>query len=92
MARGRKRKETGNTEVTEFAPLKIEEKIKPAKPVENKVKFLVWFSEALGRFKQLKPHHMGTVKTYLIKDLGLGEADYSSAFDDGLYKFGFGRK
>lgn len=61
------------------------------KPSETKVKFLVWFSEALERFEDLKPHHMSAVKVY-FSEIGLNDPDTPSAFDEGLFKFGFGRK
>lgn len=91
MARGKKRSKSVDTKSKIIALSKVEKKTELAKPVENKVKFLVWFSAALGRFKQLKPHHMSPVKTYLIKDLGMNEPECPSAYDEGLVKFGFGK-
>jgi len=97
MAKGKRRKgKTDQIERIEKAIVtvspKINTKTKLTKPVENKVKFLVWFSTALEKFKELKPHHMNTIRTYFINDLRLGNIDYSKVYDDGLRKFGFGRK
>lgn len=96
MAKGKRRK--GKTEQVEILKvavsdsLKVEKETKLAKPVENKVKFLVWFSTAVEKFKELKPHHMSAIQTYFIKDLGLKDIDDFKVYEDGLRKFGFGRK
>lgn len=91
MARRRKRvKET--EEVKKELELKPIQKAELPKPSENKIKFMVWFSTALDRFKGLKPHHMSAIKAYFIRDLNLMEVTNPEVFDEAILKFGFGRK
>ena len=66
---------------------------RPAKivtPVERKVKFLVWFSGAIGRFDGLKPHHFSPIQTY-FQGLGLSEPQPESAYDAALIKYGYSK-
>lgn len=69
----------------------VSEESKLPKTSENKVKFLPWFTGALHRFNGVKAHHMTAVRAY-FRDLGLGEPETSDAYDQGLIKFGYGRK
>jgi hypothetical protein len=62
-----------------------------AKPGETKVKFLVWFTGALKRFDNIQAHHMTTIRAY-FQHLGLGDPQTQNDYDQGLIKFGFGRK
>mgnify|MGYP001562524076 CR=1 FL=1 len=57
---------------------------------ENKVKFLVWFTESLGRFPKLKAHHLHAVQVY-FKGLGLNEPQTMDKYDEGLKQFGYNR-
>jgi hypothetical protein len=74
-----------------------EEKAQPVQKVEakpkapEKVKFLVWFVGAMHRFQGVQAHHMTTIRTY-FRDIGLKDPETPEAFDQGLIKFGFGRK
>jgi len=57
----------------------------------KKVRFLVWFTGALDRFNGVKAHHLTTVQAY-FKDLGLSGNQTIDEFDEGLIKFGYGKK
>lgn len=65
-------------------------KVKPAPPIP-KVRFLVWFTGALDRFQGVKAHHMHAVQTYFAS-LGLAEPETIEVYDQGLIKFGYGKK
>lgn len=67
------------------------QKVEAKAPAPEKVKFLVWFVGAMNRFNGVKAHHMTTIRTY-FRDIGLGEPEMPEAYDQGLIKFGFGRK
>jgi hypothetical protein len=94
MAKERK-KFSGAVEPMSFEqvdePVKAVPKAEPA-PKVAKVKFLVWFTGAMGRFKDLKAHHMGAIQSFFSDSLKLGEVQTEAEFDIGLEKFGFGRK
>ena len=60
------------------------------KPGEDKIKFLVWFSKALETCEAMKPHHMSAIQAF-FKDIGLGNYEVPSAFEEGLIKFGYRR-
>ena len=73
-------------------PIQKVEKAEPPKPkAPEKVKFLVWFIGAMNRFEGVQAHHMTAIRTY-FRDLGLGEPETEEKYDQGLIKFGFGRK
>lgn len=72
-------------------PIHAAPKVAPA-PKAVKVKFLVWFTGAIGRFNGLKAHHMGSIQSFFSDSLKLGEVQTEAEFDMGLEKFGFGRK
>lgn len=87
MAKEYKEKKLANFEV------KVEpQPVVEVAPAPAKVKFLVWFTEALARFQGVKAHHMSAIRAYFVGDLGLGEVATPEEFDNGLEKFGFGRK
>lgn len=57
---------------------------------ENKVRFLVWFTEALTRFQGVKAHHLHSVQAFFTS-LGLMASETIEAYDEGLKKFGYGQ-
>jgi hypothetical protein len=73
-------------------PIQKLEKMEESKAqAPEKISFLVWFVGAQNRFQGIQAHHMTTVRTY-FRDLGLGDPETQEAYDQGLIKFGFGRK
>ena len=68
--------------------LKMEEvKCEDVVQVET-VKFLVWFTTTLDKNSKVKPNHMSSIKAY-FGNIGLGEAERSEDYDEGLKQFGF---
>lgn len=58
---------------------------------EEKIRFLVWFSVELEKFVGLKAHHMHAVEAF-FRDLGIPDPATPAQYEDGMLKFGFGRK
>lgn len=58
------------------------------KVVENKVKFLVWFSGVVHHVDGVKPHHMNSIRSF-FDSCGLGGEETEAAYNEGLRKFGF---
>lgn len=89
MAKGKKKK-VGNMELLELPerkPKKVKEPVADAT-----MKYIVWFSTALKRFKGLRPHHLSAIQVYFTNSLGLSLKEDPTEYDEGMIKFGFGRK
>jgi hypothetical protein len=89
MARNKRdRLSVGNTPQTVEETEWYKNKHKAPEPV--KVRFLVWFSGAGARFKDLKPHHMHAVQRFFATT-GVADPNTVAAYDEALEKFGYGR-
>lgn len=73
------------------SPVGFKGRLQPVKEELPKTKFLVWFSGALARFDGIQAHHMTAIRAYFLS-MGLGEPETVEEYDQGLIKFGFGRK
>lgn len=92
MATDNVKADTKAPEKTDQPIQKLEKAAEPPKPqAPEKVKFLIWFVGAQNRFDGIQAHHMTTIRTY-FRDIGLGEPETVEKYDQGLIKFGFGRK
>lgn len=74
---------------------KVEEtpvlKVSPPKVSENKIKFATWFPIAVKKYKDVKVHHMGGIEAF-FKSVGIGVLNTPEAYEEGLKKYGYGRK
>lgn len=66
-------------------------KFSPPKVSENKIKFATWFPIAVKKHKDVKPHHMSGIEAFL-KSTGIGTMNTPEAYEEGLKKYGYGRK
>jgi hypothetical protein len=58
---------------------------------ETKVKFLVWFSGAWSQYVGCQPHHLQAIAAFFA-DISIADPNTPAAFEEGMQKFGFGRK
>lgn len=65
--------------------------ISPPKMSENKIKFATWFPIAVKKYKDVKIHHMGGIEAF-FKSVGIGVLNTPEAYEEGLKKYGYGRK
>jgi hypothetical protein len=92
MATSNEKVDTKAPEKKDQPVQKLEKAAESPKPqAPEKIKFLVWFVGAQTRFNGIQAHHMTTIRTY-FRDIGLGEPETQEDYDQGLIKFGFGRK